>query len=446
MADRSYDRPGGQSGKSGTAEEIVDWNNQPEQCPKEAHPQQRGDFGSNKALMVSQGGTDVKYFGKLGLASSLAALALAFVTGSDARAADPIKLGVIMPTSGGVAALGNSLTDGIKLAVEEINAAGGVNGSMLEIVARDSQAKPDIASAAAKELISKEGVKVIIGPLLSGTGLAVSEVAKQEKIVNFAPSSKTEALTAEKLHKYIFQLAATTDVDAKRFSDLLNKIGAKKVCLVGFDYAYTTDLHRGIQANLNGFEITKEYLVKLGSTDYNTLISELLADPCDTIMGSIFGGGFVAFAKQGAPFGLFKNKKLVWGAQIGNYETLAALKGDFPEGLWTQAADLWYYEGSEAHKNYLAALAKLQGRKETDMWPITGYGAVKFIAAAMQKAGSTDPDKVAEALEGLSIEGPLGTLTMDAKTHRANAPEFYGQVATVPGTDVKQMTKIEIVR
>lgn len=388
----------------------------------------------------------MKHFRKFGLASGLVAFAMAFVASPAVKAADPIKLGVIMPISGQVASLGNSLSDGIKLAVQEINEAGGVNGSMLEIVLRDSQAKPDIASAVAKELITKEGVKVIIGPLLSGTGLAVSEVAKQEKIVNFAPSSKTEALTAEKLHKYIFQLAATTDVDAQRFSALLKKIGAKKVCLVGFDYAYTTDLHRGIQANLDGFEITKEYLVKLGTTDYNTLISELLADPCDTIMGSIFGGGFVAFAKQGAPFGLFKNKQLVWGAQIGNYETLAALKGDFPEGLWTQAADLWYYDGSEAHKNYQTALAKLQGRKETDMWPITGYSAVKFIAAAIAKAGSTDPDKIAEALEGLSIEGPLGTLTMDAKTHRVSAPEFYGQVATVPGSDIKQLTKIEVVR
>lgn len=379
------------------------------------------------------------------LSKSVAASAMVLASAQIGLAADTIKIGVIFPVSGAFASVGLGTLDGVKMAVEEINAAGGINGLQLTVIERDSQLKPDVASAAARELISKEGVKLFIGPSTSGTSLAVSEIAKLEKVVQIIPSAKTEALTAEKLHKYVFQLSATTDVDGKRYASTLEKIGAKKVCLTGYDYAYTTDFHRGIRDNLSkDIEITNEYLVKLGTTDYGTLVSQLMADPCDTILGSVWGGGFIAMVKQGNAFGLFKNKKLVWGADMGQYEMAEALKADFPEGMWATTRDLWYINDSDAMKEFHAKLAKVQGKEATTMYPVTGYNSVMFLKAAIIKAGSTDPDAVAEALEGLTIDTPLGKLTIDAKTHRANTPEYYGQLVTVPGSDIKRMTNITL--
>jgi len=89
-------------------------------------------------------------------------------------------------------------------------------------------------------------------------------------------------------------------------------------------------------------------MFEMGTTDFNTTISKLIADPCDAMVGSIFGGSFISFAKQASPFGLFKSKKLVWGSQMGDYTMAATLKGDFPEGLWSSSVDLWYYEGGPA--------------------------------------------------------------------------------------------------
>jgi len=363
-----------------------------------------------------------------------------------AHAQSTIKLGVLLPTSGGGASVGLGILDGVKLAVEEINASGGVMGKKLELVSRDTQMKPDIASAVAKELLTKEGVKIFIGPATSAESLAVSEFAKNEKVVDINPSAKAEALTGSNWHDYIFQLPPTTEVDGKRTAALLKEIGAKNVCFTGFDYPYTQDLFRGIRANLGDIKDAGNYLVPLGATDYNTVVTQLLGNNCDTIMGTTWGPGFVAFVKQATPFGLFKNKKLVWGSNLGEYAVAAALKGDFPEGLWATASDLWYGNASPAHAKFQENLAKLQGKKETGMWSITGYNSVYLAKAGIEKAKSTEPTAVAQAMKGLKFASPLGELTVDPKTHRVNSPEFYGQIVSVPGSDIKRMANPRVVR
>jgi branched-chain amino acid transport system substrate-binding protein len=378
------------------------------------------------------------------LAAGTLASALTCATAAFAQAT--IKLGVLLPVSGGAASVGLGIQDGIKLAVEEINAAGGVSGKKLEYLVRDTQLKPDLASAAAKELLTKEGVRIFIGPATSGESLAVSEFAKNEKVVNIAPSATTESLTSTNLHDYIFQLPTTTDLDGVRNAQLLNEIGAKSVCFAGYDYAYTTDFFKAVRANLGDVKDAGNFLVPLGTTDYSTMVTQLVSSSCDTILGTVWGGGFIAFVKQASPFGLFKNKKLIWGANMGEYAVAVTLKADFPEGMWASASDVWYVEYSDAHKKFQTSLAKLQGRKETGMWPITGYNAVYFAKAAIEKAGSADPTAIAAAMKGLTIASPLGDLTIDAKTHRANSPQFFGQIATVKGSDVKQMTNVRLVK
>lgn len=99
-----------------------------------------------------------------------------------------------------------------------------------------------------------------------------------------------------------------------------------------------------------------------------------------------------------------------------------------------------------SHAAYQQALAAHQGRKETDMWPITGYNAVKFLAAAIEAAGTTEPTAVAAALDGLTIQTPLGEITVDPETNRANSPEFYGRFEPQEGSDVARMTDLRLVR
>ena len=371
----------------------------------------------------------------------LSATAAMVMASGMAYAEETIKVGILMPISGGGASYGVPLVEGVKMAVDEINAAGGVDGMKIEYFVRDSQLKPDVAVAAARELITKEGVDVMVGAVSSGATLAISELAKQEKVALLAPAAKAAALTSTKLHPYIFQLAATTDSEGRQMADALATIGAKKICVSGFDYAYSHDLFESLEKNLaDGMEIVDTFHVKLGTTDYSAVISQLMGSDCDTVAGGVWGGGFIAYMKQAGPFGIFDTKKLVWAAEVGSSEMAGALKGDYPEGMWAAAYDLWYFEGSDAHKKFQADLAVLEGTNETKMYPVTTYIAIQFIAEAVRKAGSADPQAIAKALVGLSVETPLGTRTIDPDNHRTNTGEFWGPMVTVEGSEAKQMS------
>jgi len=387
----------------------------------------------------------LKKLNRAGLAT-IAAVAALLVTPVQAQQNKPIKIGFLNLLSGVSAELGAGMAPGVKLAMDEINAAGGVNGRKLEIVTRDEQLKPDVAVALARELITSENVDVLLGPLGSNTALAVSEVARENKILNFSPSASADAITGAKGHKYIFQLSSTSDMDAKRFAAIMKRLGSKKVCLTGWDYAYSTDLFSNLRKELPAdIQVTREYLLKLGTSDYNTVISQLMADPCDTVMNMFFSGGFITLAKQAEPFGLFKAKKFVSGGNNGDYNIAEALKDKFPEGMWSFSNDLWYADITPELKRYHEAMAKATGRKDFHAFGLYGYMSIQFLAEAIKKAGTTNGDALVAAMEGLTVNTPMGPLTVDAKTHRVGKPAFYGPIVTVPGSDIKRMQPAELL-
>lgn len=377
------------------------------------------------------------------------ALVMAGLTYSPASAEDTITMGVIGPFSGQSAAMGRSALEGIQLGVQQLNEQGGIDGKKVRLIERDSGMRPDLAVIAAKELIEKEGVKVLIGPFSTGEALAVNEVVKESRVLNFNPVAEAAEITGTHGNKYVFQLAPTTDVKGRRVAEVLQERGAKKLCLLGFDYAYTTSLFGHLKSNIEGkIEVTNEYLVRMGATDFSSVITQLMADECDAVFDLIYSSAFISFVNQAQPFGLYETKK-IWlnDSAVGTAEMAAALKGSYPEGMWASSPDLYYYSGGgEAYDKYHTALAKFQGREETDSRSITGYMAVQFLAEAIRKAKSTDADALSAALAGLTVETPLGPLTVDATTRRVGAPHFYGPFVSVPGSDVKRMVPMKLVK
>lgn len=362
---------------------------------------------------------------------------------SASAAGDTYKIGVLMPLSGGAAVYGVPAVNGVKLAVEEINAAGGIGGKKIEAIVRDSQFKPAVGTAAARELISKVGVDLLFGDVSSGVSLALSELAKQKGIVFFSPIAKTTRLTKEEYHDLVFQSTANTDYEGRVMVEIAKEQGAKKVCLTGFDFAYVHDLFKVIEAeNIKqaAFTITNTFLVPLTTTDFNALITQLMSNDCDAVLGAIFGGGFTAMVKQAAPFGLFKKKTLmIWGGEVGSYEQTASLGADYPEGIWANAYDLWYHNVSDEHAKFHDALAKIEGKKETTMWPMLTYIGMKFVAAGLKKAGTSEPPALAKALAGMTIDTPLGPKTISADRHLVTLGEFWGKMKKVDGRTELQM-------
>ena len=360
----------------------------------------------------------------------LIVLALAVCCGRTGWTAEPIKIGALYPTSGSGAVFGAPAMLGHDMAVEEINAAGGIGGRPLATFARDTKLKPAAAAAAAKELITREGVHVLVGGLSSAVGLAISEVARREKVVYIATIPKTIQMTTDKLHKYVFRTAPNTDIEGRGIAHIVGQLGLKKLCQIQFDYAYGHDLAAGIAkalpAEAPGAEIGLDLKVKLGASDYNAYIAQIMGSDCDCVASGLWGAAFITFAQQAQPFGLFDKVKYVSGGEVASHEIASQMKGSYPDNVWSNAYELWYHDASPLHAPYRRELAKRQGREYTDGWPVLAYIGVKVVAAAVEKAGSVEAEALVEALEGLSIETPVGRRTIDAETHQANTGQFWG--------------------
>ena len=343
---------------------------------------------------------------------------------------EPIRIGALYPTSGSAAVFGSPALDGHLMAVEEINAAGGVLGRRLETEARDTKLKPASAVAAAKELITKEGVPIILGSLSSAVGLALAEVARREKVIFVATIAKTIQLSTTRKHDYVFRTAANTDSEGRGIARVLGMVGARRICHLQFDYAYGHDLGDGIRKVLPeeapGAEIVLDLKIKLGTTDFNSYIAQVIGSGCDCVASGLWGSAFINIAQQGRPFGLFEQVKYVSGGETASPEIAIELKEDYPDNVWSNAYELWYHHNSPQHEPYQRKLAERFGTPYTPSWPTLGYVGVQFAAAAIEKAGSTDPDALSAAFKGLAIETPVGPRRIDPETHQADTGQFWG--------------------
>jgi ABC-type branched-subunit amino acid transport system substrate-binding protein len=316
-------------------------------------------------------------------------------------------------------------------------------------VKRDTKLNPAAASAAAKELITKDGVDVLVGGLSSAVGLAISQVSKQEKIVYVATIPKTIQLTTTKLHKYVFRTSSNTDFEGDAMAQIVKQLGAKKICDIQLDYAYGHDLAAGIEKGLKKHapEVKKvlDLRTKLGGTDYNVFITQLMGAGCDVVTSGLWGSHFINFAQQAKPFGFFDQVKYITGGEIGSHEIAGQMKGDYPDNVWSNSYELWYDDHDPSHVKWQKALAKRSGQKETAMWSALSYIGVKFIAAAAEKAGSLDPDQLAAALEGMSISTPVGPRTIKFKDHQADTGQFWGPMVKKEGLSYRMMDPIEYI-
>ena len=378
------------------------------------------------------------------LAIVLGAAALA---GASAQA--EIRLGVLYPIAGTGAVYGVPAMFGHDLAVDEINAAGGVLGQPLATFKRDTKLKPAAAAAAAKELITKDGVNVLIGGLSSAVGLAISEVARQEKVVYIATIPKTIQMTTTKLHDHVFRTASHTDFEGDAMAQIVAQLGIEKLCDIQLDYAYGHDLGagivRGLARHAPDVELVIELRPKLGATDYNAFISQILGAECDGITSGLWGSHFVNFAQQAKPFGLFERAKYISGGEIASHEIAGQMGEDYPDNVWSNTYELWYDHHDPSHVEFQAAVAEKAGTNETAMWPVLAYIGVKFYAAAAEKAGSTDADAIAEALKGLSIDTPVGPRTISAEDHQADTGQFWGPMVKKEGVSYRVMDPITYI-
>ncbi|PYN47167.1 MAG: hypothetical protein DMD96_28195 [Candidatus Rokuibacteriota bacterium] len=356
-----------------------------------------------------------------------------------AEAQKPIKVGMPMPLSGPPALFGDPATKGAQMFVDELNAKGGVLGRKVELLLRDSKADANEAVRVARELILKENVDFLVGTLTSAEGPAVSVVAKENKIVFIAPIPKTDQLTApDKLHPYVFRVASTTTIEGRSAAEIVAKWPVTNVATMSFDYAYGQDVTKAFVDHLKkvkpSVHIVDQQWPKLGEQDYNPFINAQMAKKPEAVFSSIWGGFFVTYSKQAKALGVFDAIKynFIGVGEAATPETTKSMGADYPVGIWGNSYDAFYWGETPAHRDYTARLSKYLKDEYPSSWAIQGYIGMQFLTEAIKKAGSTDSDKVAKALLGLTVETPIGPLTIREKDHQANRGQLYGKTVKDP--------------
>src|SRR6516162_2067329 len=355
-----------------------------------------------------------------------------------ATSAENIKIGFPMPLSGPASVYGFPITKGAEMAVQEINAKGGVLCRKLELLERDSKASADEAVRLARELIIKNNVDFLSGTLTSAEAPAVSTIAKENKIVFLAPTAKTTQLTAPRnLHPYIFRVASNTTIEGRTAAAIIAKWeGVKKIATIAPDYAYGRDAVAAFVEHIkklrSDIEIVDQQWPKLGEPDFTAFITAQMGKQPDAVFCDVFGGDFVTFVKQAAPLGYFKaiRNRLADGGEVGTTDEAQALGADYPYGIWSDAYDpvIWPDNEPPEHKVFSENLKTFTKEQYASGWAIMGYSSVVALVEGIKKAGGTDSDKVSAALSGLSFDTPVGRRTFNAKTHETEMGEFWGQM------------------
>jgi branched-chain amino acid transport system substrate-binding protein len=370
------------------------------------------------------------------------ACAIAALTPLTAAAEEPIEIGFPIPLSGPTAVYGEPVLRGAEMAVAEINAKGGVLGRKLEILSRDSKANADEAVRLARELIIKDNVDFLVGTLTSAEAPAVSTVAKENKIVFIAPTSKSTILTdSSHIHPYIFRVSSNTDVEGLAGATLMARWkDVKTVATIAPDYAYGRDSIAAFIVSLKklrpDIQIIDQQWPKLGEPDFTAFITAEMGKKPDAVYCSLFAGDFVTFTKEATPRGYFKaiNNRLIDGAEVGTTDEAQALGGDYPYGIISDSYDPVIFTGNEPpeHKKFIEDLKAFTHDKYGSGWSIMGYEMVEALAAGIKKAGNTKSDDVSKALAGMTFDTPVGKRTFSEKTHETFSPEYTGVMVKDP--------------
>lgn len=344
----------------------------------------------------------------------------------------PIKVGIVDTYTGGAAVYAKDSLDGFKLAVKEFADKG---GPKIEFVIRDDEFKPDKSTSWAKELVMREQVDFLAGTTNSAGSLAVSQYAKESKVPFIVWGGMSDKITGEAGHRYVFSTLPNTAIIGKAGAVQLSKTPHQKIWLAGSDYEYGHSVINNLWSNLTilkpGVEKMGESWWRVGETDFTPYINAIRSAKPDILVVGTGGADMVAFMKAVKATGLIQEIP-VWAHTSYDPATLRPLGDQAPEGVMGTNPYLFNYPDTAENKAFVEAFKKEYNR-EPAAFALYGYMGGKFLGQAIEKAGSSDKEKIIDAMEGLTIDTPVGKATLRKEDHQVAIPMSYGVVAKVNG-------------
>ena len=326
---------------------------------------------------------------------------------------------------------------GMELATEEVNAAGGVLGRRIEIISRDDNGAPGDAVRVAEELLTREKVTLLMGTFASNVGLAVADLAKRRQVLFIAAEPLSDKIVWESGNKYTFRLRASTYMQTAMLVPDAVKAGKKRWAIVYPNYEYgqaaTTTFKQQMQAQQGaGLEFV-EQAVPLGKIEPGAVVQALVDARPDAIFSSLFGPDLARFVREGQLRGLFKDRP-VFNLLGGEPEYLDPLKDETPIG-WFVTGYPWYAIDTPEHKRFRDAYQK-KFNDYPRLGSVVGYSAVKSAAAALQRAGATDTEKLVAAMQDLRVDTPFGTVTYRGIDHQSTMGAYVGRTDVRDGKGI----------
>lgn len=366
--------------------------------------------------------------------AALLAASTAFTAVDPAKAQESVKVGELFSYAR-MAAFADPYRKGWQLAVEEVNASGGVlDGRPLEIVSRDDGGTTADAVRVADELVTNEGVAFLFGTFFSNVGLAVGDYAKQKKTLFIAAEPLTDALTMAQGNRYTFRMRPNTYMQTKMLVEAGKESGAKTWAIVAPNYEYGQSAAANFKKLLAELDPEAEVVVEqypaLGKIDAGATTQAILRANPDGIFNATFAGDQAKLVREGQLRGLFE-ERTVLSLLTGEPEYLAPMGAETPEG-WIVTGYPWDQIDTPEHLAFVEAY-----QAKYDDFPrlasLLGYSIPYVIKAMLDKAGSTETEAMVDALKGLEVATPTGPITMRAIDHQATMGAWVGRLAVEDG-------------
>ena len=346
---------------------------------------------------------------------------------------EPIKIGAMFISSGKMGGYGKHGRQAIQLAVDQINADGGILGRNIEAVVEDSQLKKDVALSLADRFVNQDNVDFIMGPTSSGIAMGLTEFARQNKKILVLTQAATDALTGAKFHPYVFSTLSNAMMHSRSGAYLMAGKPYKKYMCVGPDYSYGHSSWKMFKSKLHELrpdvEFVGELFPKFLAKDYTETIKKVLDTGPEAVWCPLWGGDAIKFIRQALPTGLFDKVKFVFPV-AGALEVLVPMGSDMPSGVYVSSRYFFSSPNSSMNQRFVKEYYQ-RFNEYPDYMAGETYAGVYFIKAAIERAKTTDADKIIAAVEKepLSWETPEGWKTMRPEDHSVVEDCLWGQTA-----------------
>lgn len=347
--------------------------------------------------------------------------------------ADSIKIGEMSSYSSSPQST-EAYRNGWQLAVEHINADGGVLGKTLEVVSRDDTGKPDAALRAAQEMVTNENVMLLTGTYLSNVAVAVSDFANTNKVFFLVGQPQSDSLIWEKGNRYTFRLFNSMRSQVTAMAQMAAKLPAKRWATIAPNYEYGQSAVKGFQEELKRLrpdvEFVNEQWPTLGKLEAGSTVQAMIAAEPDAVFNATFGADLAKFVREGNTRGLFEGRE-VYSILTGLPEYLEPLGDEAPEGWTVTGYPVEQIETPE-HVAFRTAYEEAYGELPK-VGSLIGYTEMLAIRAILEKAGSTDTEALIAAARGVTFDTPIGPMAFRAQDHQSTFGFYIGKLTVVDG-------------